>query len=80
MIKVVVGLIAITFLLSFTPVYAHPGRTAADGGHYCRTNCAKWGEVDGARHFHKKPVPKVAKVTKSVAKSSGKKSSKAKSR
>ena len=22
---------------------AHPGRTAADGCHYCRTNCARWG-------------------------------------
>lgn len=22
---------------------AHPGRTAADGCHYCRTNCDKWG-------------------------------------
>jgi hypothetical protein len=31
---------------------AHPGNTAADGCHYCRTNCDKWGEVWGERHCH----------------------------
>jgi len=31
---------------------AHPGNTASDGCHYCRTNCAKWGEVENARHCH----------------------------
>ena len=31
---------------------AHPGGRAADGCHYCRTNCAQWGEVAGARHCH----------------------------
>ena len=31
---------------------AHPGGLAADGCHYCRTNCAKWGEVAGERHCH----------------------------
>lgn len=40
------------FLSASFPVYAHPGRTASDGCHYCRTNCAKWGEVQGARHCH----------------------------
>jgi hypothetical protein len=34
------------------PVLAHPGNTASDGCHYCRTNCVKWGEVSGARHCH----------------------------
>ena len=33
-------------------ISAHPGRTASDGCHYCRTNCASWGEVQGARHCH----------------------------
>lgn len=37
---------------TFTSISAHPGKTAADGCHYCRTNCAKWGEVEGARHCH----------------------------
>lgn len=39
-------------MLLTTSVYAHPGGTAADGCHYCRTNCSKWGEVEGARHCH----------------------------
>lgn len=39
-------------LLLAHPASAHPGRTASDGGHYCRTNCASWGEVYGQRHFH----------------------------
>lgn len=34
------------------PALAHPGNTQSDGCHYCRTNCAKWGEVQGARHCH----------------------------
>lgn len=33
-------------------VSAHPGRTASDGKHYCRTNCASWGETYGTRHSH----------------------------
>ncbi|MCE2596608.1 YHYH domain-containing protein [Motilimonas cestriensis] len=33
-------------------VTAHPGRTASDGCHYCRTNCASWGEIAGERHCH----------------------------
>jgi hypothetical protein len=40
------------FFSSYSIVHAHPGKTAADGCHYCRTNCAKWGEVEGARHCH----------------------------
>lgn len=31
---------------------AHPGRTASDGCHYCRTRCDYWGEVWNARHCH----------------------------
>ncbi len=38
--------------LSKTPVFAHPGRTASDGCHYCRTNCDKWGVTWNARHCH----------------------------
>jgi len=33
-------------------VKAHPGNTASDGCHYCRTNCDSWGEVYGERHCH----------------------------
>lgn len=32
--------------------YAHPGRTDSKGGHYCRTNCAKWGLKEGQYHHH----------------------------
>lgn len=31
---------------------AHPGGTASDGCHYCRTNCAKWGVEKDKRHCH----------------------------
>lgn len=37
----------IVLLMMITPISAHPGRTDANGGHYCRTNCAKWGLRDG---------------------------------
>lgn len=48
---------SIAVLLSFATIFpmatsAHPGGTAADGCHYCRTNCSRWGEVQGARHCH----------------------------
>lgn len=32
--------------------FAHPGRTASDGCHYCRTNCDKWGVPWNERHCH----------------------------
>lgn len=41
---------------------AHPGRTAGDGCHYCRTNCDSWGVAWNARHCHggssSTPTPK----------------------
>ncbi|WP_342480006.1 MBL fold metallo-hydrolase [Paenibacillus sp. FSL L8-0340] len=44
----------LTFVLVLLPIVAnaHPGRTDSDGGHYCRTNCAKWGLQDGEYHYH----------------------------
>lgn len=44
--------IVLAVVLMATSAFSHPGRTAADGCHYCRTNCAKWGEEAGARHCH----------------------------
>ena len=46
-------IVLLCFLL-ITPnkVEAHPGRTDANGCHYCRTNCAKWGLSDGQYHCH----------------------------
>ena len=48
-------LIIFTFLLFFissNSVFAHPGRTAADGCHYCRTRCDYWGVAWNERHCH----------------------------
>ena len=51
--------IAICFILSVlfffgatSTVVAHPGRTASDGCHYCRTNCSSWGVSYNQRHCH----------------------------
>ena len=34
---------SIALLVAPISAYAHPGRTDANGGHTCRTNCEKWG-------------------------------------
>ncbi len=41
-------------IILFSPSYsfAHPGQTASDGCHYCRTNCDKWGVSWNVRHCH----------------------------
>ncbi len=51
--------ILIAFILVFLAGFpfvssatAHPGRTAADGCHYCRTNCDSWGVSWNERHCH----------------------------
>lgn len=49
--KKILGLVVATLFVPLF-VYAHPGNTASDGCHYCRTNCDRWGEVEGARHCH----------------------------
>ncbi len=38
-------------------IHAHPGRTAADGCHYCRTNCDSWGVPWNERHCHGGSAP-----------------------
>src|SRR5918999_5530991 len=45
-------LFAFVFLFVVSPVEAHPGRTAADGCHYCRTNCDAYGVPWNERHCH----------------------------
>ena len=40
------------FIFPIEAVLAHPGRTASDGCHYCRTNCDKWGVPWNVRHCH----------------------------
>jgi len=45
---VITGLV----LIVSTIASAHPGRTASDGCHYCRTNCSSWGVPWNERHCH----------------------------
>ena len=33
-------------------ILAHPGNTASDGCHYCRTRCSYWGVPWNQRHCH----------------------------
>lgn len=62
-LKTIVVSVFFFFLLSASllamPVQAHPGRTAADGCHYCRTNCDSWGVPWNERHCHGGGVPPV---------------------
>lgn len=54
-------ILGLTFALGATPsASAHPGRTDANGGHTCRTNCPSWGLNYGEYHYHNgnsAPVP-----------------------
>ncbi|MEH7530071.1 YHYH domain-containing protein, partial [Priestia megaterium] len=51
--KCFVVLLTLIFLMeSSYIVSAHPGRTDGNGGHYCRTNCEKWGYEYGEYHYH----------------------------
>lgn len=55
--KVSKAIIGSLLLLAPFFVSAHPGNTAADGCHYCRTNCDKWGVAWNERHCHNaKPI------------------------
>ncbi|MGI2748930.1 YHYH domain-containing protein [Bacillus cytotoxicus] len=45
---------SVALLVAPVSVYAHPGRTDANGGHTCRTNCEKWGLQYGEYHYHNK--------------------------
>jgi hypothetical protein len=66
----VVFLIAFIFFGNITPVFAHPGNTASDGCHYCRTNCDKWGVPWNERHCHGggtvNTAPPVAQQTQQI--------------
>lgn len=41
-----------SFLVVPDAAFAHPGRTDANGGHTCRTNCEQWGLSYGEYHYH----------------------------
>ncbi|KMZ43680.1 MULTISPECIES: YHYH domain-containing protein [Bacillales] len=53
--KKIISVLALILCFVFLPVQmieAHPGRTDANGGHTCRTNCEKWGLQYGEYHYH----------------------------
>lgn len=52
--KKLILIIILTLLLLFSSknVYAHPGRTNAQGCHTCKTNCSSWGLSNGEYHCH----------------------------
>lgn len=50
-VKFFTTILAFVILLPSSAL-AHPGNTASDGCHYCRTNCDKWGEAWDERHCH----------------------------
>ena len=50
--RIIILCVALATLSIPSTTYSHPGRTAADGCHYCRTNCDKWGVEWDKRHCH----------------------------
>jgi len=48
------------YALAPNTLFAHPGSTDPDGGHYCRTNCDAYGVPWNERHFHNPPPAPVA--------------------
>lgn len=50
--KTIAILVGLVFSVAPAVGLAHPGNTAADGCHYCRTNCDKWGVAWNERHCH----------------------------
>lgn len=50
--------ILLLFLTTPLTLLAHPGNTASDGCHYCRTRCDYWGVPWGERHCHLMPPKK----------------------
>ena len=53
-----IAFLALVMALTASSAFAHPGGTASDGCHYCRTNCAQWGVATGQRHCHgQTPTP-----------------------
>ncbi|MBB6021453.1 hypothetical protein HNR77_002548 [Paenibacillus sp. JGP012] len=55
---------------------AHPGRTDANGGHTCWTNCAKWGLEYGEYHYHNGGKSSSSSSSTKSSKSASSKSSK----
>lgn len=56
-------LLIVVFLFLPQTIYAHPGRTASDGCHFCKTNCDSWGYTYSTRHGHNGEVCNPSKGT-----------------
>ena len=56
-------LLLLAIALATQATFAHPGRTASDGCHYCRTNCGSWGVPWNERHCHYKEDFRPPEVT-----------------
>ncbi len=59
----------VLFMVNNDLALAHPGKLDSKGGHYCRTNCEKWGLSYGQYHYHNgggssAPAPKPAPAPK----------------
>ncbi|KGR74634.1 copper amine oxidase N-terminal domain-containing protein [Ureibacillus sinduriensis] len=68
--KLLLGLLA-TFILVISSgaiAEAHPGRTDSNGGHTCKTNCAKWGYETGEYHYHNGGSSKPSSTSSSSSK------------
>ncbi|KKU05247.1 MAG: 50S ribosomal protein L5 [Candidatus Giovannonibacteria bacterium GW2011_GWA2_45_21] len=50
--KILAVIAGVAFVATPLVGWAHPGNTASDGCHYCRTNCTKWGVAWNERHCH----------------------------
>ena len=70
------SLVSVLLLSSTSSVLAHPGRTDANGGHTCWTNCARWGLEYGEYHYHNGGNSSSSSSSTKSSKSSSSKSSK----
>jgi len=74
MLKNIKFIILIFVVLLILPmgVFAHPGRTDAEGCHVCRKNCSSWGLANGEYHCHNKPTTAETKQARTQSRSSTK--------
>jgi hypothetical protein len=77
--EILVLALVISLILPLS-VFAHPGRTDANGCHTCRTNCESWGLKYGEYHCHGGNVKETVKEVKNTAKTEAKKIAKTKSK
>jgi hypothetical protein len=50
-LSLIILLVLMSSFIFVSTVWAHPGRTDKRGGHYCWTNCKKWGLKYGQYHY-----------------------------